>query len=239
MKVAIVGASGATGKQVVTQLLKQNIAVRILVRDSAIVDSAVETNPLVEVVRGSIAEFDNARMESLIENCDAVVSCLGHNLTFKGMFGKPRNLVSDAVKAVYSAAIRKGTPLKFLLMNTSGYFNRGNGEKRTVGESIVNSLLMLLLPPHRDNMNAANYLTREVGTKSEHLSWVAVRPDSLIDKDDVSEYTVHDSHLRSPIFNAGETSRINVGHFMAELLTSDSLWNQWMGKTPIIYNKAQ
>jgi hypothetical protein len=30
---------------------------------------------------------------------------------------------------------------------------------------------------------------------------------------------------------------INVGHFMAELITDDELWNQWNGQMPVIYNK--
>jgi hypothetical protein len=67
---------------------------------------------------------------------------------------------------------------------------------------------------------------------------VAVRPDSLIDEREVTEYEVYASPIRSALFNAGKTSRINVSHFMADLMTDDSLWNKWKGQMPVIYNKA-
>ena len=64
-----------------------------------------------------------------------------------------------------------------------------------------------------------------------------VRPDGLIDKDDVTEYLVHPSPIRSAMFDPGQTSRINVGHFMAELITKDDIWQQWKGQMPVIYNE--
>lgn len=36
---------------------------------------------------------------------------------------------------------------------------------------------------------------------------------------------------------AGETSRINVAHFMADLITDDGLWSRWKGQMPVIYNQ--
>ena len=45
------------------------------------------------------------------------------------------------------------------------------------------------------------------------------------------------SPTRCAIFNAGKTSRINVGHFMAALITDDNTWNLWKGQMPVIYNK--
>ena len=65
-----------------------------------------------------------------------------------------------------------------------------------------------------------------------------VRPDKLVNEDQVSEYEVHPSPIRSAIFDAGETSRINVGHLMAELITNDETWKDWKGQMPVIYNKA-
>jgi hypothetical protein len=70
------------------------------------------------------------------------------------------------------------------------------------------------------------------------IEWVAVRPDSLIDEDRVTEYEVHPSPIRSATFNPGKTSRINVGRFMADLITDDDLWNRWKGQMPVIYNRA-
>ena len=95
-----------------------------------------------------------------------------------------------------------------------------------------------MLPPHVDNEKAADFLRIEIGQDDREIEWAAVRPDTLIDEDRVSDYEVHVSPTRSAIFNAGTTSRINVGHFMAELITDDETWSKWQGQMPVIYNKA-
>jgi hypothetical protein len=70
------------------------------------------------------------------------------------------------------------------------------------------------------------------------IEWAVVRPDTLIDEDEVTEYELHPSPTRSAIFNPGKTSRINVGHFMADLIADSDIWTQWKGKMPVIYNKT-
>ena len=71
------------------------------------------------------------------------------------------------------------------------------------------------------------------------LEWTAVRPDGLIDEEKVSEYEIHPSPIRSAMFNAGKTSRINVAHFMANLIADNKTWNKWKGQMPVIYNLTQ
>jgi len=60
----------------------------------------------------------------------------------------------------------------------------------------------------------------------------------LIDETEVTAYDVHPSPIRSAVFDPGQTSRINVGHFMADLITEDSIWQKWKGQMPVIYNKV-
>lgn len=237
MRILVFGANGATGKLVVSQLVSKNISVRIVIRPTAIIPNEISENKNVEIVRGNIHEFSMDQVSALINDCDAAVSCLGHNLTFKGIFGKPHQLVFNIVKKitdVWSAAQNKK---KFVLMSTTGYTNKAHGEKETFGENVVFSLLKLLLPPHTDNVNSGDYLFGRV-KDSKQLEWVAVRPDSLIDEERVSEYEIVDTRKRSPIFDAGKTSRINVAHFMVELLTNDTLWDAWKYKAPVLYNKS-
>ncbi len=123
-------------------------------------------------------------------------------------------------------------------MNTTGNRNRDLNESISFREKIVIGLIRLLLPPHRDNEQAADFLRTDIGQNNRIIEWVAVRPDNLIDEKKVSKYEVHTSPIRSAIFNAGQTSRINVGHFMADLITNDKTWNKWKGQMPVIYNTA-
>jgi len=123
-------------------------------------------------------------------------------------------------------------------MNTTGNRNRNLKEPISIAQKCVIGLLRLLLPPHVDNEKAADYLRTEIGQNNKSIEWVTVRPDGLIDEVEVTDYEIHPSPTRSAIFNAGKVSRINVGHFMASLITDDNLWTKWKGQMPVIYSKS-
>ena len=97
--------------------------------------------------------------------------------------------------------------------------------------------MRLLLPPHTDNESAAEVLRTEVGKGNPHVEWVAVRPSSLTNAPQVTEYELYASPTGSPFFDPGHTGRANVAHFMAELLTSPELWSTWQSQMPVIYDK--
>ena len=194
----------------------------------------------LSVIHASVLELSDTEMAQHVSGCRAVASCLGHNLSFKGLYGPPRRLVTDATRRLCDA-IKANKPeetTKFVLMNTAGNSNRDLNEPISLGQKCVIGLLRLLLPPHVDNEKAADYLRTKIGQHDGAVEWAAVRPDNLTDEDQVTEYEVHPSPIRSAIFDAGLTSRINVGHFMAELITDDDTRNKWKGQMPVIYNKA-
>lgn len=238
MKTLVLGASGATGKLVVAQLLEKNVAVRMVVRETAILPDKITENKNIEIVKAGIDDLDVHEIKRLIQDCDAVVCCLGHTISFRGLFGPPRRLVANAVKRLAEAMTASKSAKRMVLMSTTAYTNTLLGEKNTFAEKIIFALLEILLPPHRDNMLAGRHLVH--GLKEAKLfEWVAVRPDSLFDEESKSDYYVCESKNRSPIFNPGKTSRINVSHFMADLLTNDRLWQKWKHQTPVIYNKEE
>ena len=240
MTTLVVGASGATGRLLVEQLLKQGQQVRIIVRSTDNLSENVTNHKNLSVIQASILDLSDTEMAQHVSGCDALASCLGHNLNFNGMFGSPRRLVTDASRRLCNAvkANNPRDPVKFVLMNTTGNSNRDLNEQISFGQKCVISLLRLLLPPHADNEKAADYLRIEVGQNDKTIGWAAVRPDNLSDEKDVTEYEVYPSPIRSAIFDSGLTSRINVGHFMAELIIDDDTWRKWKGKMPVIYNKS-
>jgi hypothetical protein len=124
-------------------------------------------------------------------------------------------------------------------MNTTGNRNRDLDEQISTGQKCVIGLIRLLLPPHADNEDAADYLRTQIGQDDGTIEWAVVRPDGLCDEAEVSEFAVHPSPTRSAIFDAGVTSRINVGRFMADLIGDNEIWNQWKGKMPVIYNRDE
>ena len=240
MTALVVGASGATGRLLVEQLLNRGQNVKVIVRVPDKLPDVIKNHDTVSVIHASVLDLSDAEMARHVKGCDAVASCLGHTLSLKGLYGPPRRLVTDATRRLCKAikANRSQEPTKFVLMNTAGNSNRDLHEPISFGQKCVIGLLRLLLPPHVDNEKAADYLRTKIGHNDGAIEWAAVRPDNLINEDDVTEYEVHASPTRSAIFDAGLTSRINVGHFMADLITDDDTWQKWKGKMPVIYNKA-
>lgn len=232
----VVGASGATGRLLVEQLLNRGFRVRVVVR-SALPEN-LRGRDGVEVVTASLLDLSDEELRALVEGCSGIASCLGHNLSFRGLFGPPWRLVTEAARRLCSAARTRGEPVRFVLMNTTGNRNRGLDEPISFAQKIVIGLLRALLPPHADNEAAAEFLRSEVGAQDPAITWAAVRPDGLVDEDEVSAYTLHPSPTRSAIFDAGKTSRINVANFMARLLHEDELWAEWKGQMPVIYNES-
>ncbi|MGI9227810.1 MAG: NAD(P)-dependent oxidoreductase [Gammaproteobacteria bacterium] len=239
MTTLVVGASGATGRLLVEQLLNRGEKVKIVVRSIENLSEKLTKHENISVINTSILELSDTEMAQHVFGCNALASCLGHNLSFKGIFGPPRRLVTDSTRRLCNSikANNPTMPVKFVLMNTTGNSNRDLDERISFGQKCVIWILRLLLPPHVDNEKVADYLRIEVGQKDEFIEWAAVRPDNLVDENEITEYEIHASPTRSAIFDAGLTSRINVGHFMAELITNDDSWGKWKGKMPVIYNK--
>ena len=235
----MVGASGATGRLLVEHLLDRGQEVKVIVRSSASLPEALKHHDRLSVVHATLPDLSDAEMIKQVDGCGAVASCLGHNMTRKGIYGHPRRLVTEATRRLCDAikASNAQDRTKFVLMNTAGIRNRDVGESVSIGQRGVVGLLRLLLPPHADNEKAADYLRTQIGQNDDAIEWVVVRPDTLVDEDGVTEYESHPSPTRSAIFGAGRTSRINVGHFMADLITDAETWNAWKGRMPVIYNK--
>jgi len=240
MTVLVVGASGATGSKLVEQLLLKEYKVRVIVRSPEKLPESWKKNSNLQIIAASILELSDEEMKKHSQGCLAIVSCLGHNLTWKGIYGQPRKLVTEATRRLCDAikAHKPEKPVKYILMNTTGNRNRDLNEPISFAQRIVIGLLRLILPPHVDNEKAADYLRTQVGQNNQFIKWAAVRPDGLIDKNEVTDFEIHASPTRSAIFNPGKTSRINVGHFMADLISDANLWNKWKGQMPVIYNKS-
>lgn len=245
MTILILGASGQTGRLVVGQLLAQNISVHVVVRSTddfhaRLPEHIPHINQLT-ITEASISNLSAQELNELVSGCSTVISCLGHNMSFKGIYGQPRRLVTDSVKRICQSikhTAGNNVPVKFILMNTTGNQNIKVGEEVSLAQKMTICLIRLLIPPHADNEAAAEYLQTHISESNENIEWSVVRPDSLIDKTDCSAYDIYPSPIRSAIFDAGITSRINVAHFMTALVTDSALWAQWKTKMPVIYNRV-
>ncbi len=92
-KIAIIGGTGKSGKYLVRELKRQGINFKILVRNPQKIEIA---GPLVEVVKGDIADYDC--VSYLIKDCNAIISTLG-----MGIPKSPPTIFSTAGENILNA----------------------------------------------------------------------------------------------------------------------------------------
>lgn len=227
-KILVAGATGATGKHVVQMMLDGGHTVVAVVRSKdtmmSLLKKDTDTSRL-QIHEASILDVSHEDLVSLTKDCSAVVSCLGHNLTFSGIFYKPRRLVTEAAKRLTAAM---PSSCKFILMGSDGVAHP-NDPKRSVGVRVVLFLLRNLIPPHADNEDAAAYLYNY-----HNFDWTVVRPTDLINEDDASGIYKVTDQVETPLFGDQTISRNNVAHFMVQLMTHKEMYVKYNHKMPVI-----
>jgi nucleoside-diphosphate-sugar epimerase len=97
-KVLIVGATGGTGRQLVTQAHERDYEVTAFVRDPARLRIA---HPRLTVVRGDV--LDTVSVEAAMRGQEAVLSALGHNRYYS-----PARVMSEGTRNILSAMEKHG-----------------------------------------------------------------------------------------------------------------------------------
>lgn len=233
----VVGGTGRTGGRVLEQLLGRGVTVRAIVRSAGRLPKGVAGDPRLEVVVADLLSLGDESLVSYVRGCDAVISCLGHVISVRGIFGPPRDLVTVATTRLCRAieAAQPTSPVKFVLMSSVSVNQpAGRDTRRGAFERGLVRILRWAVPPAKDNQAAANFLCDSIGTASSFIQWIAVRPDTLREGD-VSRYALHES-LVSSLFRPGSTNMANVAHFMCEVVCDEASWDRWRGKLPVIVN---
>jgi uncharacterized protein YbjT (DUF2867 family) len=99
-RILIVGATGGTGRQLVTQALERGHSVTALVRDPSRL--RVE-HPKLTVIRGDV--LDERSVDAAMRGQEAVLSALGHKRYFY-----PTRILSEGTRNILSAMQAHGVP---------------------------------------------------------------------------------------------------------------------------------
>lgn len=184
MSVLLLGATGNIGHLVCQGLLERNLDVRVIVRSAAKLGSLPRGKGKLTAVEANILELSPEQLQEHLKGCNAVVSCLGHDITFQGIFGPPTDLVLRAMDLICKAIeqLHPPQPIKFIHLNTIGVSHPDSTDPpRGLLENALVWLLSRLLPPYRDSYNCAQYLYHQIGLSHPFIQWCAVRPDSFKD----------------------------------------------------------
>lgn len=241
--ILVLGGTGRTGCLVLRQLLARGAGVRAIVRSARRLPSACAEGSNLEIVEADLVSLSDDELRRCMQGCDAVVSCLGHVTSLRGVFMPPYDLVTCVTRRVYAAAqtLRLTRPVRFVLMSSVSVNHPGGLDpRRGFLEGASLGLLRALVPPSRDNQQAADFLYQEVGTAGAGMEWVVVRPDTLLDGGltaSTPAYALHPT-LISSLFKPDRTSRANVARFICELLFDSRVWDEWRGQLPVIVDDA-
>lgn len=241
--VLVVGATGATGRHVVAQLLRDvnnNHTVKVIVRSAdkmrqILSQLGVPENSRLQITEAAVLELTDAELLQQTADVDVVVSCLGHTLDWNGIYGHPRELVTDATRRLTTALTENKKKnakqiAKFILMGSDGVAWQGNDDPRSFFERCLVSFIRYMIPPHRDNEGAAAYLLSQ---PQDDLEWVIVRPTDLVDEPPSSTYQLY-AKPQGSLFGSGTATRSHVAQAMVKLFTTASLWNQWKFQMPVL-----
>jgi putative NADH-flavin reductase len=154
-RIAVFGATGGTGRQVVDQALNAGYEVTVLVRDHARIPN---TNERLHVVVGDFTHQES--VEAVVAGNDVVISALGTNA--KG----PISACTDGVRSI-AAAMKSQGVRRLLVVSSHG-----------AAESHDSSLYVLAVwatlgnkMRDKDNMEAL--------IRSADVDWTIVRPPAL------------------------------------------------------------
>ncbi len=236
--VLLLGSTGRTGRHVLDELTTRGAHVRAIVRSPQKLSKECRARPNLELVEASLLEMSKAEFEQQVRSCDAVVSCLGHVMNLRGVFGQPRDLVTQAVTRIVEAArTAEATSPKRLVVMSSVSVNRPDHVEPRRGsiERAVLTLVRCLVPPAKDNQAVADFLLESVGTSDPHIEWVVVRPDTLVEGDPLG-HAVHESVIDG-LFSPGRTTMQSLARFYCELITENSSWDRWRGGFPVIVSR--
>ena len=158
-RVLVVGATGGTGRELVTQALARGHEVTALARNPAVLQS---DHPRLRVVRGDV--LDPASLEAAVRGQDAVLSALGHRRYYP-----PSRILSDGTGNLLRAMEAHGVK-RFVCETSLGI---GDSAGR-MGLYYTLFVIPVVLPFYYWDK-----ARQEERIAASRIEWVIVRPAAL------------------------------------------------------------
>lgn len=188
MQIALFGATGGTGRQVVQQALAAGHEVSALVRNPAKLELE---HPNLRVVAGDV--LDPAQVAAALQGVSAAIVTLGKTSA------NPEHVVSEGTRHIAEAMQAQG--IRRLIVVTS----LGIGDSRDQVPFFFKVLSKTLLRRVMQDKEAQEAIVRACD-----LDWTIVRPGGLTDSSATGRYTVS----TDPSIKAGQLSRADLAAFL-------------------------
>lgn len=208
MKLALIGATGGTGRCILRQaLLKGDHYIRALVRSP---EKLEIEDPKLEIIKGNILE--SADVHKTILGTDGVLSALGNTSN------NPNDLQTKGTQHLISG-MKYHNVNRLVVLTTMGL-----GESRDQIPWYARYFTNIFL-----NELMADKRRQEKLIEESNLDWTIVRPGGLVDDHEVKDvYRGTDSEIM-----AGPIARSEVARFMLDAVKS----NMYLREKPVITTK--
>jgi putative NADH-flavin reductase len=206
MKILILGSTGRTGQQLVTQSLKQNYEVTAVARDPSMLKLNHER---LTVVKGSVLEKDV--LENALDGKDAVLSALGVGKSLKS-----KDLIFNAVRTIIPAMNEKNVK-RLVFLSAFGVgetFKQADFIQRIIFKVFLRNI-------YADKSKADDQIRRST------LEWTLVYPVLMTDTPGTGKYKVGE---KLEMKGMPTISRADVAEFMLRQLND----NTFIKKSSII-----
>ncbi len=205
MRIAVFGATGGTGREVVKQALAAGHQVTALARDPS---RLVGSDPNLTVVAGSVLEA--APVLQALQGADAAIVSLGNTAN------NPDYVVSQGTQVILDAVGQLGGPRRMVVVSSIGV----GDSKDQVSFAFKMLMSTVLRKPMEDKER------QEALVKASGLDWTIVRPGGLTDGPATGQYRAG----VDPTISAGQVARADVAAFVLQQLTDDT----YLRQTPAI-----
>jgi putative NADH-flavin reductase len=200
MRVLIVGSTGGTGRELVSQALERGHQVTALARNP---DKVKLRHENLKVVRGDV--LDQASIDAAVAGQEAVVSALGHKRWFY-----PTRIQSDGTRNILRAMEKHGVR-RFVCETALGI---GSTWWR-MGLYYTLFVTPLILPFYFWDKHRQESVIR-----ASSVDWIIVRPGMLTNGPKRGVYR-HGQGIGNPLWTV-RISRADVADFMLNQLTDDT-----------------
>ena len=200
MKLAVFGATGGTGKEIVSQALAAGHEVTVLVRDPSRL--SVKHDKLYLVI-GDV--LNPEKVEEALACADAVCCSLGHTAN------NPDNVVSEGTLNIVQGMQKQDIP-RLIVVSALGV-----GDSEDQVSLRFKMMMKTVLRKAYEDKERQEQIVRE-----SDLDWVIVRPGGLTNGPATGEYQFG----LDPSIGGGQVSRADVAAFVLQQLTDDTFLQQ-------------
>jgi putative NADH-flavin reductase len=208
MHIAVFGATGRTGRHIVTQALEAGHAVTAFVRSrDKLADQQDLSNERLAVVEGDVKNPD--AVDRAVEGADAVLSALGHTST------SDTDVQTVGTRHIVEAM--QAHSVERIISETGAGVSDPKDPPRSLGGRIMGGLLKFFAGDVLDDAEAHATVLR-----ASDLDWTIVRAPRLTDGPHTGQY-------RTGYLDLGlsaQISRADVADFMLALATGDADYHQ-------------